>query len=129
MGEKLLKRDTQRFSNNEVKTGMVWVAGTDEYPIYRKTITDLTFTAGNNVINHGISNFWFTTKVYGGFTIQSGLFEIIPESCCNNIETFGTSIRDISATTITVLLGTGYTGNRIPVAQRGHLVIEYVKRQ
>lgn len=128
MNTKLLKKDTQLYSSEEINTGKVWVVKDKQYPIYRKIIINLDLHTGVNNISHGIANFWFATSISGGVTLKNGTFQIFPESCCDDIVKFGISIRDISSTNLKILLGTGYSDTFSPAKNEAHLIIEYVKK-
>ena len=97
--------------------------------IKRKIIPHLSLVAGSNLIGTGTTDFMFPLRCYGAFAQKNGIYQIFPESCCDDVAGFGISIRDIKKDQINILLGTKYTGDYAPVAREGHIVIEYVSTE
>lgn len=108
-GTRLRKKNVYfQYSTSEQFTGEYWVDGKK---IYCKTIHTGPLPTGVYEIKHNISNFGTFIKA-NGVIIQGGVNQInlFPEPCIDATTTYGASIRDITKTKLTTLLGTGYVG-------------------
>lgn len=97
--------------------------------IKRCILYALTLKAGRNTISHSISDMLFPIKVYGTILLKNGYFQIFPESCCDNISVYGISVRDITRSNLSILLGSGYIDTFTPQNDSSYVVIEYVSQE
>lgn len=108
-GYRLQRKDTYfQYSTSEQFTGEYWIDGKK---IYCKTLHTGPLPTGGYELKHNISNFGTFVKA-NGVIIQGGVNQVnmFPEPCIDATSTYGTSIRDISKTKLTTVLGTGYIG-------------------
>lgn len=111
------------YSTDELKVGK-WI---DDKPIYRKVVVLTSFTTGETVINHNISNIDKVINV-GGFGLRrSGECETIPTIVPPNIEAdYQVSIYDINNTQFRLYLGR-YTTTGNTAFTNMYIIFEYTK--
>jgi hypothetical protein len=119
-----------KFDETKVNTiSQYTLVGDYHHKVKRKIVAGITYVAGVNYVNPQLSDMLFPLKVYGGFAQTDGKFQIFPESCCDDVASFGISVRDITKNQIAVMLGTKYVGTHAPLNNEGHIIIEYVSTE
>ena len=101
-----------------------WIDGK---PIYRKVVVLTSFTAGETVINHNISNIDKVINVSGFALRKSGEYEILPTIVPPNIQSdYQISIYDINNTRFRLYLGRYTVGTNTALTNM-YIIFEYTK--
>ena len=112
-----------KYSTSEERTG-TWIDGK---PIYRKVVVLTSFTAGETVINHNISNIDKVINVSGFAYRRGGDYEILPTIVPPNVQSdFQISIYDINNTRFRLYLGR-YTTTGNTALTNLYIIFEYTK--
>ena len=103
-----------------------WIDGK---PLYQKTITFNTLTAGaNNFIPHNIQNVDTIYPIDGSVKLSGGAYLPIPRlaSDANKYDMWSLSITDFDTTQFLIHLGTAYTGTSATITS-GCVTLRYTK--
>lgn len=115
--------DKFNYTQEEQTIG-TWIDGK---PIYRKVVVLTSFTTGETVINHNISNIDKVINVSGFALRRSGECEMLPTIVPPNIQSdFQISIYDINNTRFRMYLGR-YTTVSNTALTNMYIIFEYTK--
>lgn len=112
-----------KYSTNEERIG-TWIDGK---PIYRKVVVLTSFSAGETIVNHNISNIDKIINVSGFAYRRGGDYEILPTIVPPNVQSdYQISIYDINDTRFRIYLGR-YAVVANTATENMHIIFEYTK--